>query len=290
MSRRHSLVRGGLLLSSALFLLSLSGPGAVEAAAPSGRGSLPDALPGSYATDPEPMTTAECGRCHLHHFKALKNEGGGHRFNCTDCHEVFHAYNPRKDNFSELMPACSNCHSLPHGEKQTDCLACHVNPHAPKTQLSLQALAKNCADCHNQPAEQLKKFPSAHSGQACQDCHSQRHGRIPSCFECHQPHFPNQALAACQACHPVHKPRETVFAADSAAATCAACHNDVFLKWSKTPSRHGQVNCTACHSKHGLVPNCTECHKSPHPPQMLARFSTCLVCHVDPHDLPIKMQ
>jgi hypothetical protein len=253
-----------------------------------GRPNLPAAAPDPYAADPEPMTVAECGRCHRHQFKALKDEGGAHRFACTDCHEVFHAWNPRKNNFAELMPKCGNCHGLAHGEKQTDCLSCHADPHAPRARLSLHALAGNCGDCHRQPAEQLQEFPSAHSGQACQDCHSQRHGRIPTCFECHEAHFPKQALATCLACHPAHKPRETLFAADSDAATCAACHDAVFLKWSKTPSRHGQVNCTVCHGRHGSLPACTDCHQPPHSPQMTAKFKSCLGCHLDPHNLPVK--
>lgn len=271
-----------------LFFLFAAAVSAAAVTEKTGRSDLPVTAADPYAIEPEPMTVAECGRCHQHHFRTLKNEGGAHRFDCRQCHEVFHAYNPRKNNYAELMPACGNCHGLPHGDKQADCLACHANPHAPKTQLSLAVLAKSCTDCHRQPAEELKQFPSAHSGQACQDCHSQRHGRIPSCFECHQPHFPNQALSTCAGCHPVHKPREIVFAADSAAATCADCHSGAFGKWSKTPSRHGQVNCTACHSRHGFVPNCADCHQSPHPPQMTARFNDCLVCHMDPHDLPIK--
>ena len=288
MSRRHGSVPGKILQGLLILVLLLILAGAAGAVGKSGRDSLPDTGLGSYAADPEPMTVAECGRCHLYQFKTLKDEGGAHRFACTDCHEVFHAYNPRKNNFAELMPACGNCHSLPHGEKQTDCLSCHENPHAPRVRLSMQKLAGSCGDCHRQPAEQLQKFPSAHSGQACMDCHSQRHGRMPTCFECHEAHFPNQALDACLKCHPVHKPRETVFTADAAAATCAACHNEVFLKWSKTPSRHGQVNCTVCHTRHGYLPACTDCHKAPHPPQMLARFNNCLVCHADPHDPPIK--
>lgn len=274
-----------------LFLLTVLLAAAASAAAvpeKAGRSDLPAAAADPYAVEPEPMTVAECGRCHQHHFRTLKNEGGAHRFDCRQCHEVFHAYNPRKNNYAELMPVCGNCHGQPHGDKQVDCLACHENPHAPKTQLSLQVLAKSCADCHRQPAEELKQFPSAHTKQTCQDCHSQRHGRIPSCFECHTGHFPDQPLDACLACHPVHKPKETVFTADATAATCAACHDEAFAKWSKTPSRHGQVSCTTCHTRHGLVPDCTACHQKPHPAQMTARFDNCLVCHVDPHDLPIK--
>ena len=241
-----------------------------------------------YAAQPKPMTVTECGRCHPNQFNNLRDHGGAHRFDCRDCHEIFHAYNPRRNNFAEIMPSCSQCHDAPHGATQTDCLNCHLNPHAPRTVFSMQRLDKSCADCHKEPAEQLQKFPSAHTQQTCQTCHSERHGRIPNCDECHSPHYEGQAQTACLACHPVHKPLQTNFTADADARTCAACHGDVFGTWSSTPSKHGTVNCTVCHTQHGKIPACTDCHTPPHDPKMMAKFKSCLGCHLDPHNLPIK--
>lgn len=283
MRRRSS---GLALLAGAALLAALAGLSfsAESRPAPKAAGSGADL----YAVDPQPMTVAECGRCHTLHFGQLKKDGGRHRFDCRDCHQVFHAYNPRKANYAEIMPKCGECHGTPHGTKQVECLGCHVNPHAPVRAPAVAKLAGLCADCHVSPADQMKAAPSAHAKLACEVCHSERHGRVPVCSECHKPHFAAQAAPACLQCHPAHRPLETKFVADSDAKTCAACHDEVFQKWSKTPSRHGKVNCTTCHKAHRAVPQCTECHKAPHAANMMAKFSGCLGCHLDVHDPPTK--
>lgn len=241
-----------------------------------------------YAADPAPMAVTECGRCHPGQFGNLREAGGAHRFDCRDCHEVFHAYNPRKNNYAELMPECAKCHSMPHGPQQTECLSCHENPHAPKRAPALTKLTGKCAQCHPKPAEQLRDFPSAHTKQGCEACHSQRHGRVPVCSECHKPHFQGQAEKGCRGCHPVHRPKEISLALDADARTCGACHGKVFSIWTDTKSKHGTVNCSVCHTKHGVKPACTDCHRPPHDPKMLAKFKGCLSCHLDAHNLPVK--
>jgi len=241
-----------------------------------------------YATQPTAMTPAECGRCHPGQFSALRNEGGAHRFDCRDCHQIFHAFNPRLDNFAAIMPQCSLCHDAPHGDKQNDCLNCHTNPHKPRSISAIPRLTASCADCHQEPAFQLQQHPSAHSTQTCQTCHSERHGRIPECAECHAPHYQEQEQGSCLGCHPAHHPLQTNFTADTDAKTCAACHSDVFASWTSTTSLHGTVNCTVCHVEHGNIPQCTECHTPPHDPKMMAKFKSCLGCHLDPHNLPVK--
>ncbi|MDW7710817.1 MAG: hypothetical protein SCH98_10105 [Deferrisomatales bacterium] len=241
-----------------------------------------------YAVEPEPMTVAECGRCHPSQFRNLKESGGGHRFDCRDCHRIYHAYNPRRGNYADLMPPCSNCHSAPHGDEQGDCLSCHENPHAPRLALAMQKLAEVCGDCHKEPAEQFRSFPSAHSQQDCQTCHRDRHGRIPDCSECHGPHFEGQVGSTCAECHPAHKPLETALPVGADPKTCAACHDKVFIKWLNTQSRHGQVNCAVCHARHRLKPECTACHQPPHDPRFTAKFKSCLGCHLDVHNLPAK--
>jgi predicted CXXCH cytochrome family protein len=280
-----------LLLGLALLLPQLSNAstpersGAVAASGAPARAAL-SADP--YNVDPEPMTVAECGRCHAFHFRNLKSEGGGHRFDCRDCHERFHAYNPRRANYAELMPRCATCHGDYHGGKQLDCLSCHEDPHAPKRPIAMTKLTPLCAGCHTAPAQGLQGSPSAHTKQSCDACHSERHGRVPSCAECHQPHFTGQAQAGCTSCHPAHTPLASAFRPDTDPKTCAACHDGAFAAWSRTRSKHGKVNCAACHQQHRAVPDCAACHPSSHNPAFLARFPKCLDCHLDVHDLPTK--
>lgn len=249
-----------------------------------------EALSGAdlYSITPEPLTVAQCGQCHVKHFSLLKEDGRKHRFECQKCHEVFHAYNPVRGNWAELMPKCNKCHTQPpHGEKFVDCLVCHANPHTPRRVAMGEILTGSCGQCHTGPAGQLTKFPSAHTEQGCAACHT-KHGLIPSCMECHEPHVSGQGLESCKACHPVHKPLQVVLAPDSPSDTCGACHGEVYGKWAGTRSKHRNVNCSMCHEAHGRVPHCTKCHATPHDRSILMKFPRCLECHMDVHDLPVK--
>ncbi len=233
------------------------------------------------------MTPVDCGQCHPDPYRNLQASGGRHKFDCQDCHQIIHAYNPVRDNFADLMPKCSQCHALPHGAKQVDCLSCH-NPHAPARTPDLAQVRNACADCHTLEAQELNEFPSKHTKQGCAACHHEQHGYIPACFECHQPHFPDQPVGECQACHPVHQPLQIRFTPETSAEICGDCHSGVYGKWANTSSRHRQVNCTNCHSRHGQIPQCTDCHQSPHPQKQMVVFPRCLDCHLDAHDLPVK--
>ncbi|MDT8442452.1 MAG: cytochrome c3 family protein [Desulfuromonadales bacterium] len=271
-----------------LGLLLLAVTGIVDAGA-AGQGTLPAVDPALYAMEPAPLQPAECGRCHPGPFGSLKAEGGKHRFPCQGCHEQFHAYDPRKGNYDDLMPKCASCHELPHGPVVTDCLACHSNPHAPRRIPVVERLTRACADCHAGPDEDLKVAPSKHSGVGCQGCHAGQHGYVPDCFECHTGHYPEQTVVTCADCHrQVHRPLDVPLTAETDARTCGVCHESAFGKWQRTPSRHGQVNCGSCHARHGDIPDCRSCHAQPHDPNQLARFPNCLTCHLDVHDLPVK--
>lgn len=239
-----------------------------------------------YKTTPPPLTAAQCGQCHSAHFKWLQEDGLRHRIQCQRCHERFHAFNPQKNNWAELMPKCSQCHTQVHGAKHVDCLSCHMNPHTPRQVPMAANLASSCGDCHSAPAGELAQFPSAHTQQPCSACHHDRHGLIPSCMECHEPHVAGQDLAACKSCHPVHKPLQITYTAKDSANTCGSCHGGVYDAWSKTQSKHGKVHCAQCHPSHGEIPECTRCHAAPHDKAILGKFPRCLDCHLDVHDLP----
>ncbi len=240
-----------------------------------------------YAAEPKPLGVQQCAQCHPVQFRGLKETGGRHKFDCQNCHQKFHAYNPNKQNWDELMPQCSNCHTLPHGKPFTDCLSCHQNPHTPRKVPMVAQLTSNCGNCHSSPAAQLKQFPSAHTEQGCQACH-ESHGYIPACFNCHEPHYQAQPLETCTGCHPVHKPLQISFAGKVELKTCSACHGQVYETWSTSKSKHGSVSCVSCHTQHGLIPKCNDCHGLPHSDALHGKFPQCLTCHLDPHDPPVK--
>lgn len=273
-----------------MFVATLAGffqPGFVLAA----QRVLPQVDAGLYAETPVPLQPAECGQCHAAQFASLKASGGKHRFACQECHEVFHAYNPRKDNYDEIMPVCSTCHGQQHGPKQVDCINCHQDPHAPLRVPAMDRLGKACADCHAGPADELKAFPSAHTRQDCQDCHHEKHGYKPSCNECHDGHYEGQPVAECMTCHTrAHAPLRIGFPRNTKVQSCSSCHDAVYAKWQRTPSKHGQVVCVMCHEEHGKIPDCRSCHAEPHNRKQLEMFPDCLTCHIDVHDLPVKQK
>jgi hypothetical protein len=242
-----------------------------------------------YALEPEPLSTVECGRCHLPIYNQIKHEGGKHQIECRQCHVKFHAYNPIKQNWKEIMPKCETCHGLIHGQKFAACAQCHSNPHAPKTQMAMTPeFAKMCGDCHANVGQELQKNPSKHTKVACDMCHHDRHGFIPSCMECHKPHTANQKVEECLSCHPVHSPLNISYAKTVPNAVCGSCHGPVFNKLEASASKHRMVTCAQCHSKHRYIPKCEECHGKPHGEGLLKKFPNCLQCHIDVHDLPLK--
>ena len=270
-------------LSAILSALLIAAPALVQAGAQDAQ-----ATAGLYDITPEPLTVAQCGQCHPGVFKLIKDNGARHRISCARCHTKFHAYTPNKPNWAEIMPQCSQCHTLPHGEAFGDCTTCHIVPHTPKRIPLIERVTSSCGTCHTGPSGEMAQFPSKHKTDVtCQECHHDRHGYIPSCMECHEPHLPGQQVDECLACHPVHKPLEITYGPDDS-QTCSACHEDVFAAWSHTASKHGQVACADCHEKHGQIPDCAKCHGVPHDVKLLQKFPRCLDCHIDVHDLPMQ--
>ncbi len=277
-----------VLLVAAVLLSGAASAALAQQAAK--RTDLPAQDASLYANEPQPLTISQCGQCHPKHFGDIKQDGRKHQFDCRECHEVFHAYNPLKNNYAEIMPKCATCHAFPHGEKHSECLNCHQNPHTPRQVPATRMLAGFCSDCHNDQAGQLAQFPSKHTEQGCGACHYERHGYIPSCQECHEPHFEAQQFTSCTTCHQVHQPLNIGFNADVDVKTCSACHDGIYSEWSATPSKHGQVSCAQCHTRHGLIPQCSNCHTPPktHAKKLLEKFPDCLTCHLNPHDLPVN--
>lgn len=244
--------------------------------------------PELFVEEPVALVPAQCGQCHPRQFDNLKKDGRRHQFLCQNCHTIFHAYNPLKANYSDLMPKCQNCHlKPPHGEEFTECLQCHANPHTPR-KVNFDVLKDECGICHSGPGSLLAQNYSMHTSLGCITCHT-KHGYIPSCLDCHDPHISGQGFQECLACHNPHKPRDVIFTGDKTKIeTCKACHERVYVKWTKTESKHGKVNCGQCHLRHGQIPECQRCHDYPHGEAIHRQMPRCLDCHLDVHDLPVR--
>jgi hypothetical protein len=238
-----------------------------------------------------PLTLGDCARCHTTHFKWIKNNGARHQtLACTDCHEVFHAYNPLRNNYAEIMPKCSSCHDTPHGtaEAVLECLNCHTNPHQPLVSIPNPAkLEDRCKICHSDIAASLKAEPSKHTEQKCSSCHSRKHGRIPVCFECHENHSPLAQLETpdCLSCHPVHTPLKISYPPDQAKEVCGGCHEQAYQLLRDNVTKHSAFSCAKCHPQHGKIPQCQDCHGTPHNPKIHEKFPKCGNCHGIAHDI-----
>jgi len=253
-----------------------------------------------YKMDIKPLAPEECGRCHNYQFKWLQDKGGKHQMDCTTCHEQFHAYNPRKDNWDTIMPKCQGCHELAHGPDFPACMECHQQPHAPKV-IQFANLEKTvttegkqakvvCGVCHNNEGTEFDKFPSKHNTEVnCQGCHAEVHGTIPSCLDCHQPHIENQVYQDCLQCHAPHSASNIKkYPEDVPNAACSACHDSVYNNLRANVTKHSPLQCATCHASHGEIPRCQDCHGEPHGEGLHQRFTSCLDCHVDPHNLPVN--
>lgn len=243
--------------------------------------------PDQYAVQPLPLTAIQCAQCHTSPFQGLKDNGGRHQFECQNCHNLLHAYSPRKGNYDAIMPKCASCHDALHGAKINDCLACHSNPHTPRKIAATSLITTFCYDCHASIRKQLDTVPSKHTKVACTMCHTS-HGFKPSCFTCHKPHVEGQTVPQCLQCHPVHQPRNIVFPTTTPSNTCSTCHSPIVTKLAKGASKHAALTCVTCHKgKHRFIPQCTDCHGKPHNASFHAKVPRCLTCHIDVHDLPV---
>lgn len=244
-----------------------------------------------YAADIEPLSTTECGRCHYTIFQDIKKAGGDHQIDCVQCHEEYHVYNPRKDNYEEIMPKCISCHQSAsggpfHGDQQglTACLSCHADPHKP-LMIPMGELYGYCGACHSEQDMEVKNYPSMHTEVACSDCHAEKHGYIPGCGMCHESHSPAVEMTSeeCMSCHPVHKPTQIAYGPETKSLICAGCHGDVYQMLQDKVTGHTSVACAQCHPRHADALACSDCHGQPHPASMNA--TNCGECHGHAHDL-----
>ncbi len=159
---------------------------------------------------------------------------------------------------------------------------------------------QQCAQCHEAVFSRLKAMGKKHQ-KPCRFCHTKFHtlapGKveydeaIPKCQTCHgQPHGDKPAITTCSNCHsnahsPVDLPSIT-------GDMCINCHSGPVEKLQAYPSKHTDLDCTECHTSHGLIPNCTDCHSEEgglvYHIEGEAENSNCLSCHTSPHS-PLKI-
>ena len=128
--------------------------------------------------------------------------------------------------------------------------------------------------------DNLGKFGGKHLEKRCNFCHEQ-HGFMPQCSNCHRL-FHGDEIIDCAECHTdAHAPNENTFRVTGVENdVCGACHADIQNKFEVYPTKHNDLDCSMCHSKHGAIPGCTNCHR-PHDDTMTA--DDYQTCHVSAH-------
>jgi predicted CXXCH cytochrome family protein len=234
----------------------------------------------SFAQTEPALKDEDCVKCHAGPPADLAAAGGKHQgVGCTGCH-VGHP-----PAVKHPIPECSQCHGgKPHFEIK-GCLGCHRNPHTPLKITFAGNITDACLTCHTKQIEQLREHKSKHSELYCSTCHSV-HGKKPECTQCHKPHSADIAAADCRKCHKAHMPKEVTYTSDVPSKFCGACHKKAFDLLTASKSKHHSFVCAFCHQdRHKMIPACQDCHGSPHPAGIMAKFPKCGECHNIAHDL-----
>lgn len=243
---------------------------------------LPGQATAADATAKAVLTNADCAKCHTKPVADIEAKGGKHKteVGCQDCHSTNHPPAVKK-----IIPACSQCHTDKDHYKLNNCLGCHRNPHTPKVITFAKTETNACLTCHKPQIVQLRDNKSKHSALACAFCHD-THGKKPLCTVCHKSHSADIVAADCQKCHKPHMPKAVTYADSTPSKQCAACHRKAYDLLAASKAKHSKLPCTKCHvAKHKMVPKCQDCHGTPHPAGMMAKFSGCKECHYIAHDL-----
>lgn len=234
-------------------------------------------------TDLSALSNADCIKCHAKVAEMVESSGNKHKteVGCMDCHNG----HPPMVSKEKIIPACAECHAgTPHYEIG-GCATCHSDPHAPLDMELTSNITGPCLSCHPQQGDELKGFPSRHTKLACTSCHA-AHREVPPCMNCHKPHSEIMTNDDCQTCHPAHQPRTITYGTDMPSVQCSSCHTTIYGQISDGTSKHSTLACVYCHKeKHAYVPACEDCHGSPHPASMMAKFNKCGMCHMNAHTL-----
>jgi hypothetical protein len=222
-----------------------------------------------------------CASCHADAVRDVKTAGGRHRaVPCTGCHL---GHPPDAGN---ALQSCNRCHPKTKSAhfELGGCLGCHKNPHTPLN-ISFSRIKGACVSCHAAQVEQLREHRSRHSALECSACHD-IHRKVPECTRCHKPHSGDMIAADCRYCHRAHQPLPVTYASDVPSKDCGACHRKALDLLDASASKHRELGCAFCHAgRHKTVPACRDCHGSPHPEDIMARFPVCGRCHSVAHDL-----
>lgn len=139
----------------------------------------------------------------------------------------------------------------------------------------------DCRKCHESIVFMLEHKGRSHK-EICLECHRGHPPAdmeiIPSCNRCHKEDaHTHYILGNCLNCHiNPHTPLEIKLTRDIT-EPCLTCHAVQYEQLQGNPSIHTKLACTACHTYHGQIQPCQNCHL-PHS-DIMAKDS-CQKCHM----------
>lgn len=148
----------------------------------------------------------------------------------------------------------------------------------------------DCIKCHKKEVSQVSTTGGKHKDVGCLKCHKghypdiPKEKMIPQCSECHKgkDHY---TIENCSSCHiNPHEPKNITFKDREYRKECATCHSNEYVEITKVKSKHTDLSCNFCHTKHKEIPSCLNCHGGHLEEQT---FKDCLSCH-KPHS-PVKV-
>lgn len=137
--------------------------------------------------------------------------------------------------------------------------------------VSLPKVRDRCVDCHvwDLPVHAVKSDEIHKEGANCSECHpGYENGTVRTTIQ------PHEDVETCGGCHYVH--RSVLKIGDFMQRNCSECHDLPTLSGG-----HKGIQCSACHLRHALIPNCTLCHSS-HTGEAMYNEG-CKVCHESAH-------
>jgi hypothetical protein len=242
--------------------------------------------------------------------------------NCADCHRETSFRDVARDRFAHertkfplrgahAKVECAKCHDpiAAWGKKPpfAACSGCHEDAHAGQALLSGERV--DCSACHSEvefanstfdrARHRATQFPleGKHAAVACAKCHPKRPTEIAPARLGSAGVWIRRPFARCEDCHADAHAGQ--FAARADKGECKACHTVGGWKPALWGVEQHQATAFPLVGRHIQVA-CKDCH-APAPPGgsraiattaaagtagMLFKLgaSTCLTCHVDPHD------
>jgi hypothetical protein len=218
---------------------------------------------------------AACGACHDPHQQTTPAQAVE---SCATagCHSQVETITPFHRGLApSVLSNCTTCHAAHVFAAPTECMSCHQDIYARRSQVVTQQIGRP-------RAEALTFEHSQHRGVECSACHdtAHRHGAvaITSLTECRECHHTGRVAQTCTRCHEQRELRQPYrvtqrinFSAGPARTralpfdhqqhlteSCNACHTPSLVQ-----SAAG-VSCRSCHEQHHrTTTNCRACHETP---------------------------